>query len=170
MTKDTTSQPNGRIKTVVLRCKPYIQPFERVLAAAELRGLIGEQNKVLLTDSAPDVMRLDGVNIDLLKHRLTYWETIEVDGNVLIPDQIHLELSDETTPQMQFALEEMDASSFPKRRKLRYGVHDLHEYRGKFFPQLVRSLINAIGLPAGESSLTRCAEAEQQMSKRGRSA
>lgn len=34
------------------------------------------------------------------------------------------------------------------RRNLRYGPHGIHEYRGKFFPQLVRSLLNTAGVTA----------------------
>jgi DNA modification methylase len=41
------------------------------------------------------------------------------------------------------------SSSLPKRRSLRYGPHGIHEYRGKFFPQLVRSLINVAQVSAG---------------------
>ena len=34
----------------------------------------------------------------------------------------------------------------PNRRCLRYGTHGIHEYRGKFFPQLVRALLNIAGV------------------------
>ena len=37
----------------------------------------------------------------------------------------------------------------PNRRALRYGPHGIHEYRGKFFPQLVRSFINIAGAAPG---------------------
>ena len=37
----------------------------------------------------------------------------------------------------------------PRKRCLRYATHGLHEYRGKFFPQLVRALINAAQVPEG---------------------
>ena len=37
----------------------------------------------------------------------------------------------------------------PNRRCLRYATHGLHEYRGKFFPQLVKALINIGGVPSG---------------------
>ncbi len=39
--------------------------------------------------------------------------------------------------------------SLPNRRRLRYGTHGIHEYRGKFFPQLVRALINIAKVPDG---------------------
>ena len=37
--------------------------------------------------------------------------------------------------------------NLPQQRRLRYGPHDIHEYRGKFFPQLVKSLINTANIP-----------------------
>jgi site-specific DNA-methyltransferase (cytosine-N4-specific) len=143
----STKQKKNRESEVLLRCKQYIQPFERVLASAELRGLLGKQTQELLDDSAPDTIRLDEVDIELLQKRLTYWEAIEAGGQVLIPQQIKYELSENHTSQL--TLDGFDVSDLPKRRKLRYGAHDLHEYRGKFFPQLVRSLINTAGLKPG---------------------
>ena len=38
-------------------------------------------------------------------------------------------------------------SKLPNKRCLRYATHGLHEYRGKFFPQLVRALMNIARLP-----------------------
>ena len=38
-------------------------------------------------------------------------------------------------------------STLPNKRCLRYATHGLHEYRGKFFPQLVRALMNIARLP-----------------------
>jgi len=148
--RNGTQRPsqNGTAK-IELRCKPYIQPFERVLAAAELRGLIGTQVPSLFTDPAEDTVIVEGIDGEMLQHRLTYWEAIDVAGQLLIPDQIYYEQSDEAIPHVQLALSGMGIQSFPKRRKLRYGAHDLHEYRGKFFPQLVRSLINSAGLTKG---------------------
>ena len=35
----------------------------------------------------------------------------------------------------------------PNKRCLRDAIHGLHEYRGKFFPQLVRALMNVARLP-----------------------
>src|SRR6185369_15007673 len=45
------------------------------------------------------------------------------------------------------------AAKIPRKRSLRYGTHGIHEYRGKFFPQLVRALINISGVQAGSTIL-----------------
>ena len=125
----------------VLELKPYIQPFERVLARAELEGLLGRAGEDDQFDQiAEDQVALDpSSDIETLKHRLAYWQRISTPQ----PEatlQVRLEAS-EDAPNGTLKL--------PNRRKLRYGVHDLHEYRGKFFPQLVKSLINAAGLHEG---------------------
>ena len=54
-----------------------------------------------------------------------------------------LSLSNSSASQFSKMLP-FDGQSVPiqNRRVLRYGPHGLHEYRGKYFPQLVRSLLN----------------------------
>ena len=47
----------------------------------------------------------------------------------------------------------VDDPTFTGRRLLRFGPHNLHVYRGKFFPQLVRSICNISGLNAGDKVL-----------------
>ena len=39
-------------------------------------------------------------------------------------------------------ISDLVSSNLPNRRSLRYATHGIHEYRGKFFPQLVRALMN----------------------------
>ncbi|MBI4289677.1 MAG: hypothetical protein HY671_14770 [Chloroflexi bacterium] len=46
-----------------------------------------------------------------------------------------------------------DSVPIPNRRCLRYGPHDIHEYRGKFFPQLVKALFNYSGISAGAMAM-----------------
>lgn len=139
---------NSRKSKVLLRRKPYIQPFEMVLAAAELRGLLAKKVPALLSEAAPETVNINSANIELLQKRLTYWNSIEADDKTYTPNQVRYELSDEQP--IQLSLNGISATELPKRRKLRYGPHDLHEYRGKFFPQLVRSLINTAGLQPGD--------------------
>ncbi|NNE18219.1 MAG: hypothetical protein HKN10_07060, partial [Myxococcales bacterium] len=125
---------------LTLELKPYIQPFERVLASAELAGLIPElQNESLWTTQSPDVLQIRaGADLEHLSGRLAYWQRVGREN---------------LSPTLQVLLEATDngrgIGRMPTSRKLRYGPHDLHEYRGKFFPQLVRSLINFAGLRRG---------------------
>ncbi len=130
------SQESGAVK---LELKPYLQPFEEDLARRELEALLlpGEKcvekhgYRLLYTTRAEDLFR----------ERLTYWQ--RVGRSALAPTmQKALEL---TQNGMQGVRE------LHRSRRLRYGPHDMHEYRGKFFPQLVRSLITISGVP--ESSI-----------------
>lgn len=124
---------SGRDDAIKLELKPYVQPFERELAIRELQAMAGcdariveEHGLWLATTEIAD---------ERLRSRLTYWQRL---GRLLLE------------PTLQTALEftqngaanAAERAELHRARRLRYGPHDLHEYRGKFFPQLVRSLIN----------------------------
>lgn len=124
-------------QSLKLELKPYLQPFERVLALRELHSLLGTETPfeekngyVAITTAKPP---------ELLRKTLTYWQ--RVGCRVLEPTvQVMLELT-------QGGLAQTTAKrDLHNARRLRYGPHDLHEYRGKFFPQLVRSLMNIAGI------------------------
>lgn len=139
----------------ILTCKikEYIQPFERRLALLELRALtrapiipIDGDEETALTfsiDTSSDV--------ETLRKELTYWRSVGGES-----DGLTVQLRSEATSLITrnwvntYALEKSVRSTvpphLPNKRCLRYATHGLHEYRGKFFPQLVRSLMNVAGL------------------------
>lgn len=127
----------GSNDTIKLEMKPYLQPFEEELAIRELRALVPRSNAITHEHGIYVVSTSESE--ELLRKRLTYWQRIG---------------RDELVPTLQKALEftqgGMESTSEMRglhgSRRLRYGPHDLHEYRGKFFPQLVRSLINISGV------------------------
>lgn len=153
------------MQTLLLEMKPYIQPFERLLALQELRALAhaeptpqtrrdGELSFVyeIATDAAPE----------FLANRLTYWQSLRGDGAVardFITQQVRYEATADVARNGTWleALPEMLPFNgnvpMPRRRALRYGSHGIHEYRGKFFPQLVRSLLNISGAGPGSTVL-----------------
>lgn len=144
-------------KDVSLRLKPYIQPFERELAFREIAAL---------ADSAPVDLELDqegghvysvstAITASSLAARLTYWESARDEAGTSITTQ---SLRESTVNMVRngIGLDALRARlpfggevPLPNRRCLRYGTHGIHEYRGKFFPQLVRSLINISRTSAG---------------------
>lgn len=138
-------------KRVILELKPYIQPFEKILANAELAGLI-EPNKIKnpFDDQAKNQITISTqASLELLQRRLTYWQRVGTD--VLRPTLQVLQEASLDWP-LENLLERKKSEKLkrlPVRRRLRYGPHDIHEYRGKFFPQLVKSLINSAGVPEG---------------------
>lgn len=140
-----------------LRCemKPYIQPFEATLALEELRTLAGAHAKRMAGPSEPFVMNVETRQSPrYLARRLAYWE--RVSGNKsYVTNQV---LNEATTNVVRngVPIESVFAQlpfgenvPLPNRRCLRYGPHGIHEYKGKFFPQLVRSLLNAASVRNG---------------------
>jgi len=124
--------------------KTYIQPFERYLAADELESLLqGSNGQALFSNEAPNHVNIgDSDAIDSLLDRLAYWERIT---------------TWQDNPTLQVRLEAGQADSrlntsfvYHRTRRLRYGPHGIHEYRGKFFPQLVKSLVNIAALQPGD--------------------
>ena len=131
---------SNRDKEIKLEIKPYLQPFERILALRELQSLTG--NNVSITEECGFWLVNTDISIELLRSKLTYWQRIGL--SKLEPTlQVALELTQNGINQVN------ERMNLHRARRLRYGPHDLHEYRGKFFPQLVRSLINISGIPKG---------------------
>ena len=140
--------------------KSYIQPFERVLAFKELEALAGSNPLPIKGNE------LDSINFSVqskfsqkeLANRLAYWERVYNSNELehIVTKQVRVEATTTLLKKDNYPLDFQDLLPFngnvPKinRRNLRYGPHGIHEYRGKFFPQLVRSLLNISG--ASESS------------------
>jgi site-specific DNA-methyltransferase (cytosine-N4-specific) len=136
--------------------KPYIQPFERSLALAELASLSGAEPQPAAEKNPRNDNYLVNSTMPArqLARRLAYWESVTADRQ-LLTDQVLREATanvarngvpfDEIEERVRLKLPQ----SLPNRRSLRYGPHGLHEYRGKFFPQLVRALINVSRVPRG---------------------
>lgn len=142
-----------------LRCriKDYIQPFERSLALQELSAVAATRPTPVGADAETSAEFLVSTSRPLraLAETLAYWEVISSKTTTattvqslrestvnIVRNGIDLEALKQRLPfQADVPL--------PNRRCLRYGTHGIHEYRGKFFPQLVRSLINISGTKPG---------------------
>ena len=148
----------------ICKMKGYIQPFERRLALMELKSVAGT-----LPMSKPG--HINGAliyrvrtprRIDYLTNTLTFWETItQPDKNephytrqVMREATSNLARNGISPAQLQCFLPfNGNGIALPNRRNLRYGPHGVHEYRGKFFPQLARALLNVAGVRRGETVL-----------------
>lgn len=135
----------GMTNNIVVKLKPYIQPFERYLARAELHGLLGrEYIKDPFSEPAEAEMLFpSSISLEMLRNRLAYWEKI---GSWQLEPTLQVVLESE---HGEYTANDDEVFDYHKSRRLRYGPHGLHEYRGKFFPQLVKSLINLAGLSPG---------------------
>lgn len=111
-------------------------PYEKRLALLEIKTLLGTH------EAAPDGVR-SRLTIDLPQQpngevdKLTYFSSATIAGRKHIPLQARLEGS----------------ANGASRQSTRYSAHGLHEYRGKFNPQIVRAIGNIIGLQFGDSVL-----------------
>ena len=126
--------------SIKLEMKPYLQPFERELAMRELRSLLNDDCHIK-EEHGLHLIRTDQPE-EFFRRRLTYWQRV---GRTSLEPTVQNSL--EFT--QNGLLKTHEKKELHNARRLRYGPHDLHEYRGKFFPQLVRSLLNISGVPQG---------------------
>lgn len=111
-------------------------PYENDLLEREICALFPDCS--LTIDGK--TMTLHGVvdsDIPNLK-RLTYISSFIISGEAYSTDQCIFEHS---------------VNPNGKRQNTRYATHGLHEYKGKFNPQIVRTIINYFGLTPGEKVL-----------------
>lgn len=139
---------------ILCNIKSYIQPFERELALRELQAICGKKPRPnSKKEIAPTSYYINtDLPIENLLERLTYWESLSEDGSgTRVTRQVRRESTvkvvrnGDRAESLQNILPFTDFVPTPNRRVLRYGSHGVHEYRGKFFPQLVRSLLNIAG-------------------------
>lgn len=145
---------------LVCKMKGYIQPFERRLALMELESVAGcvPAPEPSLLDKPLIYRVITSRTLGKLTDRLTYWEAISplttqgrYTRQVLREATVNVVRNGVTPAQLQTLLPfTTDAIPIPNRRALRYGPHGSHEYRGKFFPQLVRALLNIAGVKPGD--------------------
>lgn len=131
----------------VIKCKikPYIQPFEKTLALRELANLSGSTPELAENENGGEYYLVKtSVGDDYLTSRLSYWESVQNKSTtqVLREATVNVVRNSVSPEQIAIQLPFDGYAPLPNRRVLRYGSHGIHEYRGKFFPQLVRSLIN----------------------------
>ena len=146
----------NHVHSFLCKIKPYIQPFERVLALQELNTLSGYNPEPLDGNSAikHTIFRIrTDAPLDFLVENLTYWEAIgEDDLRLCLTRQVKREATVNLVRNgidpavLRKSLPFGHEAPIPNRRVLRYASHGIHEYRGKFFPQLVRSLLNKAGV------------------------
>lgn len=117
---------------------PYkLWPYEATIRTKEIKQLLG----VRITKGLNSVLaaRISPLQIDLLR-RLTFSHSFSAPN-----------LHQEST--WQAVLENGDALKAVTRKDPKYVTHGIHAYKGKFYPQLARSLFNLAGLSPGKRIL-----------------
>ncbi|OEH93087.1 DNA methyltransferase [Bacillus solimangrovi] len=102
-------------------------PYEKELALKEVEALLNPQEIY----SENDVINIElgetaSANEKLKK--LTYFSMVESENETIIPSQVRVE--------------QTAGNSTNNRQATRYSAHGIHEYKGKFNPQVVKSLLN----------------------------
>jgi DNA modification methylase len=143
------------MRELICQLKGYIQPFERMLALEELRALTAAAPVPIGNDINAALQFRVRTNVSgaSLRRQLAYWHSVGIHER-----EITSQLRSEATSVIAkngVALDDLPDivpqiidSKIPNRRCLRYATHGLHEYRGKFFPQLVRALMNMASVPS----------------------
>jgi hypothetical protein len=116
-------------------------PYERRLAEQEARLFFGDEPEEVL----------DGLLVRSKQSgdasRLTYFKAVQNGASFVVPDQAKLEASAHGNGSGSDPLWQPIPNM--RRQSTRYSAHGLHEYRGKFNPQVVRAIGNLFGLEPG---------------------
>lgn len=99
--------------------------YERRLAAAELEALGAS-----VLDVSPLGIKFEHPDPKSLLGRITYVAELSFESSQWVGEQRAAEVR------------HLEHRSRPSRQATRFGVHGFHEYKGKFNPQLARSLMN----------------------------
>lgn len=110
-------------------------PYERELALRELKALTGGNPE----QKSENFVSVSSVGqCETVINSTTYFaKGVCENGSVLIPVQAMLEASANDNPKKNLLVQ---------RQSTRYSAHGIHEYRGKFNPQVVRAIGNITGL------------------------
>ena len=114
-------------------------PYEKKLAELEVLRLSGS-----VAEEFSGGLKIVGDSTSLTQLcRSTYFREITMEGQeTQVPIQAQLESS---------ATGRLDAEYRSRKRQVtRYSAHGLHEYRGKFNPQIVRAIGNIVGIERGD--------------------
>lgn len=101
-------------------------PYEKELALKEVESLIEPMEIFSENDVINIILDSDSKRENLVK--LTYFARIESENETIVPIQTNLE--------------QLVGNNTNNRQATRYSAHGIHEYKGKFNPQVVKSILN----------------------------
>lgn len=100
-------------------------PYEKEFAVRELEKIFGEGLNYEEKEGSITILTNQNVQQESLE-KLTYFKLVEIGEKQLVPKIVLFEKSATTQ----------------NRQATRYSAHGLHEYKGKFNPQIVHALLN----------------------------
>lgn len=111
-------------------------PYEKKFAVREIQSLLKPKK---ITEFKDHIQISESENEDSIND-LVYFSHAETEKKLLTTTQFIFENGDSRVHKQ-------------KRQNTRYSVHGLHEYKGKFNPQVVRSLFNIYNIKEGNKIL-----------------
>lgn len=116
---------------------PYsYMEYEKILQIRELKVLLPEI-EVLSDDKHNTIISGERINLDNVKE-LTFYRAYKIDG-ISYPTRQGLYEKDDTLRAV--------------KQHTRYSTHGIHEYKGKFNPQIVHAIANIFGVQRGHKVL-----------------
>ena len=106
-------------------------PYEELLARREVAELLGTE---VTEDGDSHSILSDSDELPAEARQLAFWHSMTVPRN-----------GGSEVPTLQRLLENPSAG---RRKHSTYVTHGVHRYKGKFYPQLAKALINLSGLPS----------------------
>lgn len=104
-------------------------PYEREIAIREARALLSPSNLTVTEDS----VQVRTNNPPEVAEKLTYFSSVS------------------EVPTIQALLENSSSNgNASSKQSTRYSVHGLHEYKGRFNPQVARAILNCFGMSGTE--------------------
>jgi len=123
-------------------------PYEKEFAKAELDTLF---DGIEVIEENQDVLMVEISDLNDWFHKAsesTYFQYIEENEKSIVTDQARLEIAEDSatiSPSDDFI-----SNYTLNRQQTKYSSHGIHEYRGKFNPQVVRSIGNMFGLESND--------------------
>lgn len=134
-----------------------LREYEKTLAFQELKSIIGDNNEIDLRNNKIKIKSVRKLPFEKIED-LTFFSNVKINYNSKIinitPRQVGYELTStfikNNKNQMDlFNLYFLQNSHQKKTRQLRYLTHLMHEYKGRYNPQLCKSLINISNIKKG---------------------
>lgn len=116
---------------------PYVyMEYEKELQARELSTLL--PNAIIISDNKHStIISVDNTELSAV-YELTYYCAYKINDSIISTRQ---------------GLYEKDDTIHVSKQHTRYSTHGLHEYKGKFNPQIVHALINSFGITKNHTVL-----------------
>nr|ABM69265.1 M2.BmrI [Priestia megaterium] len=106
-------------------------PYEKELALKEVEALLNPL-EIYSENNVLHIILEDEDSVKEKLDKLTYFACIETENETIVPKQVKLE--------------QVEGNPVNNRQATRYSAHGIHEYKGKFNPQVVKSILNLFNI------------------------